>query len=440
MKKKFYIETFGCQMNKGDSDIMAFSLEENGFIQTAIIDEADIAIFNTCSVRQRAEDRAVAVINSNRFLIRKKKGIIILAGCMAQRIGKKIIDEKIADIVIGPYQSPVIGKIIKEYFNGNESTTFLSQEREDFEERTCPGKTPQNRDQPWHSWVTITHGCENYCSYCIVPYVRGKLISFKSEKILKFIKELTEQGITEITLLGQNVNQYNIDNDDLPFFRLLEKTAKINGLDRVNYLTSHPKDFSTDIIKVMKDYPNISRAIHLPLQSGSDRVLKLMNRQYDMKHYMGIIEALDTMLDDYSVSTDMIVGFPEETDEDFHQTIKAVQKIRYHDAFMYAYSPREGTPASKLQDNITREKKIERLNNLIKTQRGISKEILESRIEKTEDIIIERISKKSSTKVMGKNFLNYPVVTDGGENDIGKKLKVKISGIKGVTLLGTPVE
>ncbi len=438
MGKTYFIETFGCQMNKGDSELMDLSMKKNGFTQAGDPGSADVAIFNTCSVRQHAEDRALARIMQTRKTGKGKNPLVVVTGCMAQRIGEELLADGTADIAAGPYQSPGIGDILMDHMQGSETCSYLSQDPESFFSRIPEGHV-EPRDMPWHRWVTITHGCENYCAYCIVASVRGKLISFPSEEILKYVSALAKNGIREITLLGQNVNQFGMDSGDIPFPSLLAMAAEVPGIERVNFLTSHPMDFSDDIVRVIAEHRNISRSIHLPLQSGSDRVLELMNRHYTMARYRDIVETIDRNLNEYSISTDLIVGFPGETEAEFHETLKAVKNIRFDDAFTYAYSPRDGTPAGGLQEELTRNEKIERLQTLIELQRKISREKLLARINATEETIVEKLSKKSERWVMGKTFLNHPVVLPGSTGDIGKKLRVRIEGVRGSTLRGVRV-
>ncbi len=423
-------------MNKGDSELITLSMIENGFTQTANEETADICIFNTCSVREHAEKRALAKISIARSRKPAKQRLVVVAGCMAQRIGEELVLKGKADLAAGPYQSPELGTIIRTHIDKHRCKLFLSQEGADFSERINFDLVKNKDIYPWHKWVTITHGCENFCAYCIVPYVRGKLISFPSEKILNYIRELAAEGIIEITLLGQNVNQYGQDCGEIPFYQLLEKTAAIEGLKKINFLTSHPMDFNSVIADVIKDNSNISRSIHLPLQSGSDPVLKAMNRKYTLSDYHRIIDTLKNRLDDFSISTDLIVGFPGETDADFRNTLKAVTDIRYDEAFMYAYSPREGTPAFTLKEELTRAEKIERLNELIALQRKISLEKRESRINRIELVIAEKSSRRSTLEVSGKTFLNHTVVFNGSSADIGKETRVEIIEVNGSTLVG----
>ncbi|HSV97517.1 MAG TPA: tRNA (N6-isopentenyl adenosine(37)-C2)-methylthiotransferase MiaB [Spirochaetota bacterium] len=433
MKKRYYIETFGCQMNKGDSDLMALSLETAGYERTESEDSADVLVFNTCSVRSHAEARAIARIRSAR---RNKNSLVVIAGCMAQRLGESLITDATADLVVGPYQSPKIGDIIAGRLEGRGARAFLSQAAEDFAGRMHPSAALGRDKRSFHKWVTITHGCENFCSYCIVPYVRGRLISFPSEAIVRHAQRCVAGGATEITLLGQNVNQYGMDSGDIPFHRLLERVAGVPGVLRVNFLTSHPMDFHDDIVRVVADHGNITRSIHLPLQSGSDRILVLMNRRYTMTRYNDIIEHLHKTLPDHAVSTDLIVGFPGETEKDYELTLDAVRRIRFDEAFMYAYSPREGTPSFALKEELGRAQKIERLKRLIEIQRAISREKLLARINRSEELIVEGRSRRSPGEYRGRTYLNHPAVLPGGPGDVGRKIRIVIKDVRGSTLYG----
>ena len=439
MKKTFYIETFGCQMNKNDTELMALSMTGEGFETASGADLADIIIFNTCSVRDHAENRALSRMRGSRKKGAGRDVVIVAAGCMAQRIGGDLLEKGTANMVVGPYQVPEMGRLVRAYMRDSASNAFLSQDLADFTGRINPGLGRTAATPGWHRWVTITHGCENYCSYCIVPMVRGKLISFPSGRILDYVKSLAGAGIKEITLLGQNVNQYGTDSGDLPFHRLLEATAGISGIERINFITSHPKDFSEDILDVIAAHDNISRSIHLPLQSGSDRILSLMNRRYAMADYMMIVEKIAARLVTYSLSTDLIVGFPGETELEFRDTLSAVESIRFDDAFTFAYSPRAGTPACSIPETLTRGQKIDRLQRLIAIQRDIARQRLAERISSVEDSIIERFSTKSPERVMGRTNLNHVVITSGTSDDFGKRVRVRIDGVRGTTLQGTRI-
>ncbi len=433
MKKRFHIETFGCQMNKGDSDLMAHSLETAGFERAQGIDDADVLVFNTCSVRSHAEERALARIRSAR---RNARALVAVAGCMAQRLGDALVADGTADLVVGPYQSPRIGPVVAARIEGRGERAYLSQAPEDFAGRLDPAAAARRDEIPFHKWVTITHGCCNFCSYCIVPYVRGKLISFPSDAIVRYVEQCVEGGATEISLLGQNVNQYGMDSGDIPFHRLLERVAGVEGILRVNFLTSHPMDFHDDIVRVAADHGTISRSVHLPLQSGSDRMLALMNRKYTMARYAEILEHLDRALPDHAVSTDLIVGFPGETDDDYRLTLDAVRRFRFDEAFMYAYSPREGTPSFTMKEDLDRAHKLERLRRLIDIQRAISREKLLARIDRSEELIVEGRSRRSPGEYRGRTYLNHPAVLPGGPGDVGRKVRIVIKEVRGSTLYG----
>ena len=427
-------------MNTSDSELMAHSLEAEGFVHSDDATEADVIIFNTCSVRKRAEDRATSRLRQARA--HKKKGsIVVLAGCMAQRTGDDFLSRGWADLVVGPYQSPKIGQIVTELRrNKLAAKLYISQETPDFAPRLDDAAPSGRSENPGHRWITITHGCENFCTYCIVPYVRGKLISFPSERILEHITSLAREGIQEITLLGQNVNQYGQDSGDIPFYTLLERTARIPGLARVGFLTSHPKDFSEDTVRVIRDNPVISRGIHLPLQSGSDAILTRMNRRYTWAHYLTQVETIEKYLGtEAGITTDLIVGFPGETEADFQATLDAVTRVRFSDAFTYAYSPREGTAAAKFPDKIPYDEKIRRLNELIRVERDIIAQRRLERHGRDEKVIGEYINCKNTAEIVGRNELGQTVIFPGSSSDIGRVTIVRITEIKGSTLIGNVV-
>ncbi len=434
----FFLVTFGCQMNKNDSDLMHLSLLENGFEPAADEKSADIIVFNTCSVRGHAEERAISRMRAARRG-RDDHRTIVAAGCMAQRLGASLVEDRTADVVIGTYLSPGAGPIVRKFLSGVGSAVNISMDGSELAPRIGGRTITKGPDAPWHSWVTISHGCCNNCSYCIVPSVRGRLVSFPSGEILDHIASIASGGIREITLLGQNVNQYGQDSGDISFSRMLVLAAAIPGIEKINFMTSHPRDFTDDIIMAIRDNPNISRAIHLPLQSGSDRILALMNRGYTFGDYLRTVERISVLLGEYSLSTDLIVGFPGETEEEFQSTLDAVSRIGFDDAFMYAYSPREGTPSASLSETLTRAQKIARLEKLILLQKNKSRDSLNRRINRIERTILERVSKKSPDKIMGKTYLNHMVVVPGTSADIGKNIMVHIDRVTGSTLQGSRV-
>ena len=411
---------------------MEDSLTSRGFSASPDQNSADIVIFNTCSVRESAERRAKGRLKEAFAHARERKGIVVAAGCMAQRTAEHLVKNRYCDLAIGTYQTPAAGMIIERFLNGSKERVFNSFEENDYSERIA------GNDTSWHRWITITHGCGNFCTYCIVPHVRGRLISSSSAKILSSIAKAVSEGACEITLLGQNVNQYGQDNGEIPFYRLLDKCASVEGIKKINFMTSHPKDFDMNTIDVIRSRSNISRSVHLPLQSGSNTVLAAMNRSYTFPSYMKIIDKIRT-LPEYSVTTDLIVGFPGESDSDFAMTLDAVKEIRYDEAFMYAYSPREGTPAALFDNQVDKKIKSERLKKLIDVQRSVSLQKLSARVGLTESVIIEGTSRKNENDVYGKSFLAHPVITSGSPEDTGKILNVKITSVNGAALIGERV-
>ncbi len=420
-------------MNKSDSALIQAKLEEAGYRGTSE-EFAEVIIFNTCAVRNNAERRAVARITEAMSYAKRRRQLVICAGCVAQFRGKELVERKLAHIAIGPYESPNIVEIIENYLSKKQKL-FLSQQRDDFQERIHPSLPLIDSDKPWQQWITITHGCENFCTYCIVPYVRGVLHSFPSDTILEYLRRIADKGVREIMLLGQNVNQYGQDTGDIPFCTLLEKCAQIKGFRKIGFLTSHPKDFSDDLIRVIRDHDSIAKSVHLPLQSASDRILEGMNRQYTLAHYMHIVEMLDTV-GRHSISTDLIVGFPGESDEDYKTTLRAVETIGYDEAYMYAYSPRSGTPGADMPEQIETKIKKERLAELISLQRTITVRKLEAQIGTETELIPETRSKKNESELIGRSMLNHQVIIEAPESLIGVPVSVKIESLTGATLRG----
>jgi tRNA-2-methylthio-N6-dimethylallyladenosine synthase len=437
---KYFLETFGCQMNKNDSELMELSMEAEGFNRTSVRDEADVVIVNTCSVREAAESKAFTHIREARG--RRRKAFIVIAGCMAQRTAETHIKNGIADIAVGPYETPVVGRIVKQHLLNRKAGPMLhlTQERDQFAPRLTDGLVAMRKEDSWHRFVTITHGCENYCTYCIVPHVRGKLISFSSSEILDHIRKLADQGVLAVTLLGQNVNQYGQDNGEIPFHRLLEQAAQIQGLKRLSFLTSHPKDFNPELVRVIRDNPVISRGIHLPLQSGSDAILKKMNRKYTIAHYMQIIDSLKKELgSDCSITTDLIVGFPGETEEDYQATLDAVRNVGFNEAFTYAYSPREGTAACSFPDSVPDEVKSERLAGLVSLQREFVISRLREMIGSRQRVIIERRSSRNQNDFFGKTHNDISAIVRGNDMLPGTIADIIVTDVKGAALFGNAV-
>lgn len=408
-----------------------------GFEPTQDYKDADIIVFNTCSVRENAERRAFVRMREMRA--HKQKSVFVLAGCMAQRTQDEFIKSKLINCSIGPYMAPDIGRIVKDYISGKGSSLLTSQLRENFSPRFGAIESVKNI-HPWHRYVTITHGCENFCSYCIVPYVRGKLISFPSQSIIEHIKRLIDAGVFEITLLGQNVNQYGQDCGEIPFYSILEKISSIAGLKRLSFLTSHPKDFQIETIRTIANYPVLSRSIHLPLQSGSDAILSKMNRGYTSTQYVETIEQIRSILgEECSLTTDIIVGHPGETEENFKETLSLLKKCRFNDAFTYAYSSRSGTASSLMEDQISSEEKSRRLDETIREQNKHGYENKTKRIGIIEDVLIENISSRIENGFFGKTHLLHPIIVTGNDLKPGTFVKALVTEIKGKTLIANAV-
>ena len=427
MAKKFYILTFGCQMNEYDSEVLESILASDGYILTDKPEEADLAVVNTCSVRQKAESRAMARIAQLAALKDKNPNLkVVAAGCMARRAGQEIIDRiPLVDYVVGPDYIPEIPEIIA---RPGDSRIFVDERTEDI------GIASKNRPGRVTAFIAITRGCENYCSYCIVPYVRGSLRSRPAKSIRNELKVLQDIGAKDITLLGQNVNSYR--DNDTDFADLLYDLAP-DGPPRLRFLTSHPKDMSDKLIRCFADVPNLCDSLHLPLQAGSDKILQAMNRGYTSKHYLDLIDKLRKTSPDISLTTDLIVGYPGETEDDFQQTLQIVKAVEYDSAFMFRYSVRPGTAAAELTDDVPEEIKIERLNGLIELQQDISAKRNIRWIGKSVEVLIEKRSRRQPYYPQGKLRGGESVlVTNRDSLKPGDMIIAKIESSRAKTLFG----
>jgi len=420
MEKFFYIKTYGCQMNFADSHRLISFLVKNGFVQVFSPEQADIIIVNSCSVRKHAEDRMFGYLNSLKPL--KKKGkIFCLYGCTANLYGSKILSKyPFIDVVCSPNRFFESIKILQEFSSYKKKVVLQGESNNPFLE-----EIPNIKNQV-SCEVSITKGCNNFCSYCVVPYARGKLISKPPEKILDEVKKLVEKGVKEIVLLGQNVNEYGKDIGSIDFVKLLEEIHKIDGILRIRFLTSHPKDVPENLISSFKNLPKLCKHFHLPLQSGSDKILKLMNRQYTISHYLKIVENVRNFVPDISITSDIIVGFPSETEDDFMETYKFIEKIKFDELFVFKYSPRDGTESSKLKDDVPEEEKEKRHKLILNLQEKITQQINQNYKDRVVEIFVEKESYKKKGYLIGKTETNKPVFFKGDSSEIGKILKVKI--------------
>lgn len=431
--KKYFIKTYGCQMNVHDSEEISALIESLGYIKTDVLEEADFIILNTCAIRENAHDKVFGFLGRCKHLKKEKKDIIIgLCGCMAQE--ESVVNEirekhPYIDIVFGTHNMNDLPKMLTNYY-GKQDIEVYSKEGDVIEFGNL-----YKRDSNISAWVNIMYGCDKFCTYCIVPYTRGKQRSRKSEDIIKEVNELKEAGYKEITLLGQNVNAYGKDLDDVSFARLLELVSD-TGIPRIRFVTSHPWDFTDEMIDVIAERDNIMPYIHLPLQSGSSRILKLMGRRYSKDDYLTLYNKIRSKVKDVSITTDIIVGFPGETREDFEDTLKVVNECKYDGAFTFIFSPRENTPAASFEDNVSLKEKEDRLRELNELINKYSKESNLKMLNKSVKVLITGVSEKDDTKVCGYTENMKLVNVDAPKEDIGKIINVKITEAKSFSLDG----
>ena len=431
--KKYFIKTYGCQMNVHDSEEISALIESLGYIKTDVLEEADFIILNTCAIRENAHDKVFGFLGRCKHLKKEKKDIIIgLWGCMAQE--ESVVNEirekhPYIDIVFGTHNMNDLPKMLTNYY-GKQDIEVYSKEGDVIEFGNL-----YKRDSNISAWVNIMYGCDKFCTYCIVPYTRGKQRSRKSEDIIKEVNELKEAGYKEITLLGQNVNAYGKDLDDVSFARLLELVSD-TGIPRIRFVTSHPWDFTDEMIDVIAERDNIMPYIHLPLQSGSSRILKLMGRRYSKDDYLTLYNKIRSKVKDVSITTDIIVGFPGETREDFEDTLKVVNECKYDGAFTFIFSPRENTPAASFEDNVSLKEKEDRLHELNELINKYSKESNLKMLNKSVKVLITGVSEKDDTKVCGYTENMKLVNVDAPKEDIGKIINVKITEAKSFSLDG----
>lgn len=437
MQKYYHIVTYGCQMNVHESEKIAGILNELGYSNSDDIKQADIIVFNTCCIRENAENHAFGNIGMLKKLKAEKRDLIIaVGGCLPQQMGKAAnLHEKFpyVDIIFGTHN---LHKL-KDYILLKQKRKKALIEIEEDDGYVCEGEQPFRTSFP-NAWVNITYGCNNFCSYCIVPYVRGRERSRKAENIISEVKQLLSQGYKEITLLGQNVNSYNNGTDDMTFPQLLKTIANLDGKFRLRFMTSHPKDFSEELAKVIAENSKICRAVHLPVQSGSDVILKAMNRKYTSAEYLNKIDVLKKYAPDCAVTTDIIVGFPGETDEDFNATLELVKKVNYSSAFTFVYSRRDGTVAAKMPDQIPEEVSKKRIMELVELVNSLTREHSAKYVGKTVEILCEGYDEKKKM-YLGRDEFGRMGYFESEENAIGEFVNIQIEKANGVSLIGKRV-
>ncbi len=451
--KKLYIETYGCQMNVADSEVVASVMQMAGYETTNNIDEADAVFLNTCSVRDNAEQKIIhrleALKGEKTRRLKGKKGasnlIIGVLGCMAERVQQDLLERYGADLVAGPDAYLSLPDLTAQAELGHKAINVELSTRETYRD-VVPQRIGMGHKIG--GFVSIMRGCNNFCHYCIVPYTRGRERSRDLESILKEVRDLRDRGFKEVTLLGQNVNSYRSlsprplqKETELKFPELLRLVAEEAPEMRIRFTTSHPKDMSDETLRVIAEVPNVCKHIHLPVQSGSNRILKLMNRKYTREWYLDRVDAIRRIVPDCGLSTDIFVGYSSETEEDHQLSLSLMREVGYDSAFMFKYSERPGTYASKhLPDDVPEEEKIRRLNELIALQTEISARQNKKDEGKEFDVLVEGFSKRSREQLCGRTEQNKMVVFDKGNHHIGETVRVKITGSTSATLLGELID
>ena len=433
--KKLYIETYGCQMNVADSEVVASVMQMAGYEPTESLDEADAVFLNTCSVRDNAEQKIYHRLEALDAIKRKRPLIIGVLGCMAERVKSDLLEHHHCDLVAGPDAYLSLPDLIAQAETGHKAMNIELSNSETYRD-VVPQRLHRAKIG---GFVSIMRGCNNFCHYCIVPYTRGRERSRDVESILREVRDLRDRGFKEVTLLGQNVNSYEVSN--LSFPQLLRTVAEEVPQMRIRFTTSHPKDMSDETLHVIAEMPNVCKHIHLPVQSGSDRILKLMNRKYTREWYLGRVDAIRRIIPDCGLSTDIFVGYHSETEDDHQLSLSLMREVGFDSAFMFKYSERPGTYASKhLPDDVPEEVKIQRLNELIQLQTEISAQQNRKDEGREFDVLIEGFSKRSREQLMGRTEQNKAVVISKGLHHIGQTVKVKITGSTSATLLGEVTE
>ena len=435
--RKLFVETYGCQMNVGDTEIVVSIMQKEGYFYTENIDDADIILINTCSIRDNAEQRVWGRLSEMRRYRKSKPSLIIgIIGCMAERLKEQLTESEYGvDIVAGPDSYRDLPRLVREVEGGGKGINVLLSREETYAE-VAPVRLDRNGVG---AFISIMRGCNNYCSYCVVPYTRGIERSRDPQTVIAEARNLFENGYREVTLLGQNVNSYRFGEVDFP--ELMSRVADISPLLRVRFATSHPKDMSDRLLEVMASRPNICRCIHLPAQSGSSVVLERMNRKYTREWYLDRIAAIRRYMPDCAITTDLIAGFCGETEEDHLQTLSLMREVGYEFAYMFKYSERPGTFAQRhLPDDISEEVKTARLSQIIELQNELSAASNRRDVGREFEILVEGVSKRRSDQLFGRTSQNKVVVFDRGNHRVGEYVRVRVTDCSSATLIGTALE
>ncbi len=438
MTKRYKIITYGCQMNVHESEKMAGVLRRLGYEETTDEEQADIILFNTCCIRENAENHAFGNIGALKKLKKKKPSLIIaVGGCMTQEKGKTEVLKKkfpFIDLMFGTLNLEELETLIKRKLAGQKRVIEIREK----EGEVVEGLEAYRTSYP-NAWVNIMYGCNNFCSYCIVPYVRGRERSRKPEYIVAEVEQLVKKGYKEITLLGQNVNSYGTDGIGTSFAELLDRVASVEGNFRLRFMTSHPKDFNEDVVKVMQKHRKIMRLIHLPVQSGSNAVLQAMNRRYTREKYLSEIEMLRSYFPEAEVTTDIIVGFPGETEEDYLMTEELVKRVDFASAFTFVYSKREGTKAATMENQIPEEVQKDRIMRLVELVNSLTRKKSEKYLGKTVEILCEDYDEKKGL-YMGRDEFGRMGYFESKDNEVGQFVRLKITKANGISLFGEKMQ
>lgn len=434
-KNKVYIETYGCQMNLADTEIVLGILQNYGYCITKDLNDADVVLLNTCSIRENAEQRIYGRLGNIKTLKRTNPNLVIgILGCMAERLRKELIDDKkVVDVVVGPDEYRRLPELIDTAFGGEKGIGVRLSKTETYDD-IIP-----YREDGITAWLSVMRGCDKFCTFCVVPFTRGRERSRSLQSIVEEIEQLSVRGFKEVILLGQNVNSYLDKQND--FADLLAACAEVDRSIRIRFTTSHPQDLSDKLLYTITSHPNICNSIHLPVQSGSNRILKLMNRTYTIEHYLNLIDKARKIIPGVSFSTDIIAGFPTESYEDHVMTLDIMRKVKYDGAYMFKYSPREKTKSFEMDDDIPDEIKTKRLQEIIEVQQKVSFEINQKLVGKEEIILIEGFSRKSDQFLSGRTDTNKVVIIPFNDDlKQGDYSKVKINKATHATLFGELIE
>jgi len=432
--KKLYVETYGCQMNFADTEIVNGIMGKSGYDITENIDESAIILINTCSIREMAEARVLQRLTEIKKYKKKNPKLVVgIIGCMAERLKRDLVTKKgVVDLVLGPDEYRKLPSLIDNLIDTGEKGIAVKLSRVETYDDILP-----LRKEGISAWLSIMRGCDKFCSFCVVPYTRGRERSRPLEGVIREVTKLRDEGFKDVTLLGQNVNSYISEKYD--FADLLEACAKAVPDIRLRFTTSHPQDLSMKLIETIAKYNNLCNYIHLPVQSGSDRVLELMQRSYTIDHYMKIMDNIKKLIPDVSLSTDIITGFCTETEEDHKMTLEVMKEVKYDGAYMFKYSPREKTKAWKMEDDVDEETKTRRLVEIVELQRNISEEKNKETVGKEFEVIIEGISKKSDKMLFGRTDGNKTVIIPLNDAKPGDKIMVRVNKANSATLFGEAV-